>query len=298
MSVIGRVLNKRIFISVLSILLLSLFLTACGATKEEQRMIDNSIKAIEKRDYEYAREALGSVIEGNNKEVDKLWNIVYCFQEASTELYANKNISKAKAYLEKMDNSYTKYTTLKEDVEKIKLDIKEREDYIVEIDNLIKEVESLITNKDYEVYKKAQKMIDVNNFKFYWELASSQRDKVTELNSKINKELFELRKIEDNKQLEIRENELKSKDEKFTVEMAREFAEKNKSINTSNTRLEMIPNAQYDQKGRRYYEVKVYLIDNNQLINNYAIYANGIYELLETVEKDNPWSVKADDFIE
>ncbi|HAR86576.1 MAG TPA: hypothetical protein DCR69_12665 [Clostridium sp.] len=250
MNMRGRVVNKRGFISIFGILLVSLVLTACkGTTKEEQRMIDNSIKAIENRDYEYAREALGSVVEGNNKEVDKLWNIVYCFQEASTELYANKNIDKAKEYLNKMDGSYTKYSTLKEDVEKIKTDIKEREDYIVEVDNLIKEVESSISNKNYEVYKKAQgTIININGSKFYFDLPSKQRDKVTELDAKINNELFELRKVEDKKQLESESNELKSQDEKFTVEMAKEFAEKNRSINTGNTRFEVISDSQYDQK--------------------------------------------------
>jgi hypothetical protein len=290
-------LNKKI-IAIISVI----FLVGVGYlgknNNEENETIKKSEKYIENREYEYARDTLSRYVEGNNKKIDKLWNVVYCFQGAGTELYANKNIDKAKAYLDKMDSSYTKYSALKKDVEKIKSDIKEREDYIVEVDNLIKEVESLITNKDYEVYKKAQKMVDTNNFKFYWELLSRQRDKVTELDAKINNELFELRKVEDKKQLEAEENELKSQDEKFTVEMAKEFAEKDRSINTGNTKYEVKSDAQYDKEGRQYYKVEVYLKDNNQLINNYAIYASGAYELLQTVEGDNLGSAKADDFRE
>lgn len=290
-------LNKKLIV-----IIAVFFLIGVGylgkINNEEKKAIQETEKYIENMEYEYARDILSRYVEGDNKKIDKLWNVVYCFQEAGTELYANKNIDKAKAYLDKMDNSYAKFSTLKEDVEKIKSDIKEREDYIVEVDNLIKEVESLISNKDYEVYKKAQKMADIDNLKFYFELPSRQRDKLSELNSKINNGLFELRKIEDKKQLQAEENELKSKDEKFTVEMAKEFAEKNRSINTGNTRFEVISDSKYDQKGRRYYKVEVYLKDNNQLINNYAIYASGAYELLETVEEDNPGSAKSDDFNE
>ncbi|WP_326512190.1 hypothetical protein [Clostridium intestinale] len=78
--------------------------------------------------------------------------------------------------------------------------------------------------------------------------------------------------------------------------MAKEFAENNRSINTGNTRFEVISDFQYDQKGRKYYKVVVYLKDNNQLINNFAIYANGAYELLEIVKEDNTGSAKSDDF--
>lgn len=44
-------------------------------------MIENSIKEIEAGDYEYARTALASVVDGNNKKIDKLWNIVTCYQK-------------------------------------------------------------------------------------------------------------------------------------------------------------------------------------------------------------------------
>lgn len=288
MNIRGRAVNKRVLIGVFSILLVSLVVTACGNTKEEQRAIDISIKAIENRDYENARDALSSVVEGDNKEVDKLWNVVYCYQGAGMELYANKKVNKAKEYLDNIDGSYTKYSTLKEDVEKIKEDIKEREDYIVEVDNLIKEVENIITNKEYEEYKEAEEKTSTDNIKFYWELSSEQRDKLDELNTKINNELFELRKIEDNKQLEVEEAELKSKDEKFTVEVAKELVEKNSNINTGgNRRYEVKSDAQYDKKRRKYYKVEIYIKDNNQLINNYVIYADGRYELLQTVEESS-----------
>lgn len=290
-------LNKKI-IAVIAVVIIIVVGYLGKNNNEENEAIKKIENYIENREYEYARDTLSRYVEGDNKKIDKLWNVVYCFQEAGTELYANKKIDKAKEYLDKMDGSYTKYSKLKEDVEKIKTDIKEREDYIVEVDNLIKEVENLISHKDYEVYKKAQRKANIDNLKFYWELPSRQRDSLSELNSKINKELFELRKIEDKKQLDAKENQLKSKDEKFNVEMAKEFAKKISSINTENTRFEIKSDAKYDKNGRKYYKVEVYLKDNNQLINNYAIYANGGYELLESDEKDNLGSAKADDFSE
>lgn len=293
MNMRGRVVNKRGFISIFGILLVSLVLTACkGATKEEQRMIDNSIKAIENRDYGYAKEALGSVVEGDNKEVDKLWNIISCYQNASQAI-ADYNIDKAKEYLNKMNSSYKDYPTLKEDVELIKKGITELEEYRKNYDEKIKNIEESINKGNYkDALNSAESIIGSSK------ATKEQREKVDKLRSEAFTKLGESRKIEDKKQLESESNELKSQDEKFTVEMAKGFAEKNSSINTGNTRFEVISNSQYDQKGRRYYKVEVYLKDNNQLINNYAIYANGTYELLEAVEGDNPGSAKADDFSE
>lgn len=277
---ITRLHNKKVIFVVIVIALFLLGLIG-KSNNEEKRMIDNSIKAIEARDYGYAREALGSVVDGNNKKVDKLWNIISCYYNASQAI-ADYNIDKAKEYLNKMNSSYKDYPTLKEDVELIKRDIAELEEYRKDYDEKIENIEESINKENYkDALSSAESIIGSSK------ASKEQREKVDKLRSEAFTKLGELRKIEDKKQLESELNELKSQDEKFTVEMAKEFAEKNNSINTGNTRFEVISDSQYDPKGRRYYKVEVYLKDNNELINNYAIYADGRYELLQNVEADN-----------
>lgn len=134
--------NKKVLIIVGIIAIIVVGFIGKG-NNEEKRMIENSIKAIEAGDYEYARTALGSVVEGNNKKVDKLWSIVTCYQSASEQLYSYNNIEKAKEYLDKMNNDYKKYDKLKADVYKVKEEIKSREDYIKEFDTILKEAEQL-----------------------------------------------------------------------------------------------------------------------------------------------------------
>lgn len=198
MNIKGREIkvNKKILIVIGVIAVITIGFIGKG-NSEEKRIIDNTIKAIEDRDYEYARSALSSVVDGNNKKIDKLWNIVTSYQNASDEFYSNNNIDKAKQYLDNINKEYKNYSTLKEDVEKLQADVKEREDYIVQVDKLIKEIESLISNRDYEVYKKAQKMTSVKD---YYNLPESQRKKLDELDKRINDELFVLRAEEDKKE--------------------------------------------------------------------------------------------------
>lgn len=176
--------NKKVLIIVGIIAIIVVGFIGKG-NNEEKRMIENSIKAIEAGDYEYARTALGSVVEGNNKKVDKLWNIVTCYQSASEQLYSYNNIDKAKEYLDKMNNDYKKYDKLKADVDKVREEIKAREDYIKEFDEVLKEAEHLaLSGKDRDTLNKARDM--VSNLKYYFELPVRQRNKVEEILRMVN----------------------------------------------------------------------------------------------------------------
>lgn len=186
MKIKGREINinKKVLIVVGIIAFIVIGFIGKG-NNEEKRMIENSIKAIEDGDYEYARTALGSVVEGNNKKVDKLWNIVTCYQSASEQLYSYNNIEKAKEYLDKMNNDYKKYDKLKADVDKVKEEVKSREDYIKEFDEVLKEAEQLaLEGKDRDSLNKARDM--VSNLKYYLELPVRQRNKVEEILRMVN----------------------------------------------------------------------------------------------------------------
>lgn len=186
MNIKGREINinKKVLVVVGIIALIVIGFIGKG-NNEEKRMIENSIKAIEAGDYEYARTALGSVVEGNNKKVDKLWNIVTCYQSASEQLYSYNNIEKAKKYLDKMNNDYKKYDKLKADVDKVKEEIKSREDYIKEFDTVLEEAEQLaLSGKDRDTLNKARDM--VSNLKYYFELPVRQRNRVEEILRMVN----------------------------------------------------------------------------------------------------------------
>lgn len=188
MKIKGREINvnKKVLIVVGIIAIIVVGFIGKG-NNEEKRMIENSIKAIEAGDYEYARTALGSVVEGNNKKVDKLWNIVTCYQSASEQLYSYNNIEKAKEYLDKMNNDYKKYDKLKADVDKVREEIKSREDYIKEFDVVLKEAEQLaLSGKDRETLNKARGMINPDNLKYYSELPYRQQEKIEEIKRIIN----------------------------------------------------------------------------------------------------------------
>ncbi|WP_411169266.1 hypothetical protein ACH36K_01465 [Clostridium sp. MB05] len=173
MNIKGREIkfNKKILIVVGTIAVIAIGFIG-KSNNEEKRIIENSVKAIEDGDYEYARTALASVVDGSNsKKIDKLWNIVTCYQNASQQLYTYNNIDKAKEYLDKMNNEYKKYDKLKSDVDKVNEEIKSREDYIKEFDIVLKEAEQLaLSGKDRDTLNKARDMINVDKLKYYSEL--------------------------------------------------------------------------------------------------------------------------------
>lgn len=267
-------MKKKIMIIATIVVLFIIGYIGMG-NNEEKRMIENSVKAIEARDYDYAEEALGSVVDGNNKKVDKLWNIIKCYKGAQTEFYAG-NIDKANEYLDDMNSQYKKYDTLKEDVENLKAEVKERETYIKELRGKIPEYEKVLKNKEYEKYNEIQSEIkEVGNKDFYLKLPQDILNKLNQFELSLGEGIGEYNSIKAEKQKQDEEKELKATDEKFTPEMAKEYAEKDTNINTDNTRLEIIPTPEYNEVGRKYYKVAVYLKDNNELIYYYSVYATG-----------------------
>lgn len=215
MNIKGREINvnKKALIVVGIIAFIVIGFIGKGSN-EEKRMIENSIKAIEDGDYEYARTALGSVVDGNNKKVDKLWNIVTCYQSASEQLYTYNNIDKAKEYLDNMNNDYKKYDKLKADVDKVNEEIKSREDYIKEFDEVLKEAEQLaLSSKDRDTLNKARGMINPDNLKYYSELPYRQQEKIEEIKRIINNGFDVIVKKEKAKEDALREENNKKAEE-------------------------------------------------------------------------------------
>lgn len=206
--------SNKIIIGIVAISIFLVMGLIGKSNNEEKRMIENSIKAIDDGDYEYARTALGSVVDGNNKKVDKLWNIVTCYQGASEQLYTYNNIDKAKEYLHKMNNDYKKYDKLKADVDRVKEEIKSREDYIKEFDEVLKEAEQVaLEGKDRDTLNKARAMINPDNLKYYSELPYRQQEKIEEIKRIINNGFDVIIKEEKAKEDALREENNKRAEE-------------------------------------------------------------------------------------
>lgn len=215
MNIKGREinLNKKVLIVVGIIAFIIIGFIGKG-NNEEKRIIENSIKAIEDGDYEYASEALGSVVDGNNKKVDRLWNIVTCYQSASEQLYSYNNIEKAKEYLDKMNSDYKKYDKLKADVDEVKEEIKSREEYIKEFDGVLEEAEKLaLEGKDRDTLNKARAMINPDDLKYYSELPYRQQEKIEEIKRIINNGFDVIVKEEKAKEDALREENNRRADE-------------------------------------------------------------------------------------
>ena len=79
-----------------------------------------------------------------------------------------------------------------------------------------------------------------------------------------------------------KEEERKKQDEEFTIEKAIEYAE-NYSLRTGldTLRVEGDKTPQYDEDGRKYYNVGVYIIELDELNDAYRVYSDGSIKRLD-----------------
>lgn len=257
-----RLNNKKVIFIVIVIALILLGLIGKG-NNEEKRMIDNSIKAIEARDYEYATEALGSVVDGNNKKVDKLWNVVVCYQKARDNFW-DGNIENANKALAEMDNDYKKYDALKEDVEKLKADIKEIEQIRNDIDKKIDELHNLVSKEDYYTAKNLEDSIENRE-----KASKEQKNRIDELIDKCNDELF-------NEDTKIKA--WKICDEKFDVKKAMDYIE-NSSVDTEMFTVELDKTMKYTEKGFKYFNIVTKVKGTNEVRVRERLYSTGYTEI-------------------
>ena len=112
---------------------------------EENAVIKKAEVAINNGDYDNARDILYTVVDGNNKKIDKLWNVVVSYQKAQSS-----GVDSGLKYLNEIDSSYKKYDRLKDDVDNLKKELlnvkKIRKEFLVKIE----EVKSLIEKGEYE----------------------------------------------------------------------------------------------------------------------------------------------------
>ena len=137
--------SKKILIGIVVVVVLFIIGLIGKNNNEAKMVIKNAEIAINEGNYEKARELLYTVVDGNNKKIDKLWNIVNSYQNAQTA-----NLEAGLEYLDEIDNSYKKYNKLKEDVDNLREELlstkKVREKFKLKID----EVKGLIDKGNYK----------------------------------------------------------------------------------------------------------------------------------------------------
>ena len=127
--------SKKILIGIVVVVVLFIIGLIGKNNNEAKMVIKNAEIAINEGNYEKARELLYTVVDGNNKKIDKLWNIVNSYQNAQTA-----NLEAGLKYLDEIDNSYKKYNKLKEDVDNLREELlstkKVREKFKLKIDEV------------------------------------------------------------------------------------------------------------------------------------------------------------------
>ncbi|HGD0580219.1 TPA: Tar ligand binding domain-containing protein [Clostridium perfringens] len=200
----------------------------------------------------------------NNREFKKLWSIAYGYEQVSNKIKLYDNIDWAEETLDKIDKSYKDYEATREKIDNLKEELSDVKNTREEFKEKIEDVKKLIDEGNYE------EAIELSQETPEWQKVN-QKDKNTmmELDNQARDLYYEQKKGE-------KEEEKNRQDEEFTVEKAIEYAE-DYSLRTGldTLRVEVDETPQYDEEGRKYYNVGVYIIELDELNDAYRVYSDG-----------------------
>lgn len=257
--------GNKIIIGIVAILVF-IVIGSIGKSNNEVKVIINKAKEYlnngEISEAEYVlRDKAG---ETNNREFKKLWSIAYGYEQVSNKIKLYDNIDWAEEILDKIDKSYKDYEPTREKIDNLKeelLDVKNtREEFKEKID----EVQRLIDEGSYE------EAMELSKETPDWQkLSQEDKNTMMELENQARDLYYEQKEIE-------MEEDRKKQDEEFTVEKAIEYAE-DYSVRTGldTLRVEVDETPQYDEEGRKYYNVGVYIIELDELNDAYRVYSDG-----------------------
>ena len=135
---------------------------------------------------------------------------------------------------------------------------------------MVKEKDTIVFDSVSRFSRNAKEAIELSQETPEWQKVN-QKDKNTmmELDNQARDLYYEQKKNE-------KEEERNRQDEEFTVEKAIEYAE-DYSLRTGldTLRVEVDETPQYDEEGRKYYNVGVYIIELDELNDAYRVYSGG-----------------------
>lgn len=257
--------GNKILIGV-AIILAFIVIGSIGKSNNEVKVIINKAKEyLNNGEISEAENVLRDKAgETNNREFKKLWSIAYGYELVSNKIKLYDNIDWEEEILDKIDKSYKDYELTREKIDNLKEELSDVKNTRENFKEKIDEVQGLIDKGSYE------EAMELSKETPDWQKLS-QEDKNTMMDlGNQARDLYYEQKTNEN------EEERKKQDEEFTVEKAIEYAE-DYSLKTGldTLRVEVDETPQYDEEGRKYYNVGVYIIELDELNDVYRVYSDG-----------------------
>ncbi|MBC5628663.1 hypothetical protein H8S20_07150 [Clostridium sp. NSJ-6] len=257
--------GNKIIIVIVAILAF-IVIGSIGKSNNEVKVIINKAKEYlnngEISEAEYVlRDKAG---ETNNREFKKLWSIAYGYEQVSNKFNLYDHIDWAEEMLDKIDKSYKDYEPTREKIDNLKKELSDVKNTREEFKEKIEEVQGLIDEGRYEEAMELSK-----ETRDWQKLSQEDKNTMMDLENQARDLYYEQKTSE-------KEEERKKQDEEFTVEKAIEYAE-DYSLKTGldTLRVEVDETPQYDEDGRKYYNVGVYIIELDELNEAYRVYSDG-----------------------
>ena len=268
--------GNKILIGV-AIILAFIVIGSIGKSNNEVKVIINKAKEyLNNGEISEAENVLRDKAgETNNREFKKLWSIAYGYEQVSNKIKLYDNIDWAEEILDKIDNSYKDYELTREKIDNLKEELSDVKNTREEFKEKIEEVQGLIDGGSYE------EAMELSKETPDWQkLSQEDKNTMMDLGNQARDLYYEQKTIE-------KEEERKKQDEEFTVEKAIEYAEDyslRTGLDTLRVEVDEIP--QYDEEGRKYYNVGVYIIELDELNDAYRVYSDGKIRRLDGAVSD------------
>ena len=257
--------GNKIIIGIVAILAF-IVIGSIGKSNNEVKVIVNKAKEyLNNGEISEAENVLRAKAgETNNREFKKLWSISHGYELVSNKIKLYDNIDWEEEILDKIDKSYKDYELTREKIDNLKEELSDVKNTREEFKEKIDEVQGLIDEGSYE------EAMELSKETPDWQkLSQEDKNTMMELENQARDLYYEQKEVES-------EEDRKKQDEEFTVEKAIEYAE-DYSLRTGldTLRVEVDETPQYDEEGRKYYNVGVYIIELDELNDAYRVYSDG-----------------------
>lgn len=182
---------------IISIILILLIVTAVGCGNNiEKKAMDQARLALANKEYDKALASFQLVLDENseNNEAAKIKGIIDTYINAK-KLYDNNNLDEADKKISIIHVDYPNYA-IKDDVDLLKTDIKNKISSRDKVKNDIAKVEGLVNEKKYD---EAKKMLDGFNQS---DLDENQKNKINALSSTMTTDLAKVKEVKQEKEVQ------------------------------------------------------------------------------------------------
>lgn len=196
---------------------------------EIKRQLESGITALNNGQYDEAKEDFEEVIkeDENNVEAKNFIDIINNYENAKKEFEKN-DFDKAKEYISKIPEEYTEYK-IKDDIDNLKNEVDKKEKIVKEIDDKLKNIDNLIKGKKYIEAKNIANKLDIKDG------LKEQKEKLDNLKKIINERLEEIKRKEAEEKIK-KEREEAAKKKALEEKKALEQSKKDKLQSSQSTK--------------------------------------------------------------